>query len=93
VVQNYTQLYGNVGDYTRQLQALEAAAQQQPSSPALRLLLGFHYGYLGYPQQAVRELARSVQLMPADPAARKLHDIFAAKIGVPAVGPLPASAG
>jgi hypothetical protein len=44
---------------------------------------------LGFPQQAVRELDKAVQLEPRDPAARKLHDIFAAKIGAPAVGPPP----
>ena len=92
VVENYTQLYGNIGDYTSQLRALEAARTAKPDNPALRLLLGFHFGYLGYPQQAVRELDKAVQLDSHDPAARRLHDIFAAKIGAPQVGPPPQSA-
>ena len=33
VVQNYTQLYGNVGDYTTQLKALEAAVKEKPDDP------------------------------------------------------------
>ena len=87
VIQNYTQLYGNPGDYNNQLKALEAARTKDPKNPALRFLLGFHYGYLGYPKEAVRELGKSVELEPRDAASRKLHDIFAAKIGASPVGP------
>ena len=57
----------------------------------MRFLLGFHFGYLGYPTQAVRELDKGVQIEGRDPAARKLHDMFAAKIGAPQVGPVPKS--
>ena len=32
---------------------------------ALRFLLGWHYGYLGYPKQAVRELNKTVELAPS----------------------------
>ena len=88
-VQNYTQLYGTNSDYTNQLKALEAARTRDPKDPALRFLLGFHYGYLGYPKEAVRELGKAVELERRDPAARKLHDIFAAKIGASPVGPPP----
>ena len=91
VVQNYSQLYGNVGDYTSQLKALEAAVKDKPDDPALRFLLGFQYGYLNYPQQAVRELDKAVELEGRDPAARRLHDLFAAKTGAPEVGPVPKS--
>ena len=87
VIQNYTQLYGTNGDYNNQLKALEAARTKDPKNPALRFLLGFHYGYLGYPKEAVRELSKAVELEGRDPAARKLHDIFAAKIGASPVGP------
>jgi hypothetical protein len=89
IVQNYTQLYGNIGDYTAQLKQLEAAVKQKPEDPALRFLLGYHYGYLNYPQQAVRELGKAVELEGRDPAARRLHDVFAAKTGAPQVGPVP----
>jgi hypothetical protein len=88
VVTNYTQLYGNIADYTNQLQALEAAVKAKPEDPALRFLLGFHYGYLNYPQQAVRELGKAVALEGRDPAARRLHDVFAVKTGAAQVGPV-----
>ena len=61
-VQNYTQLYGNVGDFSSQLKQLEAAVKEKPDDPARRFLLGFEYGYLNYPQQAVRELGKAVEL-------------------------------
>jgi hypothetical protein len=89
VVQNYTQLYGNIEEYTRQLKELENAVKQEPNNPALRFLIGYHFGYLNYPQQATRELNKAVELESRDPAARRLHDIFAAKIGAPTVGPVP----
>jgi tetratricopeptide (TPR) repeat protein len=88
-VENYKQLYGNIQNYTDQLKALEKARDAKPDDAAIRFLLGFHFGYLGYPKQAVRELDKAVELQPRDPAARKLHDIFAAKTGSPAVGPPP----
>ena len=91
-VQNYTKLYGNTQDYTNQLKLLEAARKQNPNDPALRFLLGFNFGYLGYPKQAVNELGKAVQLEGRDPAARKLHDLFAAQIDAPLVGPVPRSA-
>jgi hypothetical protein len=89
VVENYRQLYGNIGDYTSQLKALEGVAKEQPNDPALRFLLGYHFGFLGFPKQAVRELGKAVELEGRDPAARRLHDLFAAKVGVPEVGPVP----
>jgi tetratricopeptide (TPR) repeat protein len=86
VVQNYTQLYGNPGDYNSQLLGLEKARTSNPNNAAIRFLLGFHYGYLQYPQQAVRELSQSIVLEPRDAASRKLHDVFAAEIGASPVG-------
>jgi Flp pilus assembly protein TadD len=89
VAQHYTQLYGNIKDYTSQLKNLENAVKEKPNDPALRFLLGFHYGYLNYPQQAVRELGKAVELEGRDPAARRLHDLFAAKTGAQQVGAVP----
>src|SRR6185369_9122043 len=48
VIANYKALYPNIGDYTTQLRALETARSDKPDSAALRFLLGWHYGYLGY---------------------------------------------
>ena len=92
-VEHYTQLYGNIQDYTNQLKACEKARDAKPDDPAIRFLLGFHFGYLGYPKQAVRELNKAIEIQPGDPAARKLHDLFAVKIDAPLVGPPPQEEG
>ncbi len=80
VVTNYSQLYGNIQDYTDQLRALEKARDAKPDDPAIRFLLGFHFGYLGYPKQAVRELDKAMTLAPKDLGSRKIREIFAAKL-------------
>ncbi len=87
VVKNYSQLYGNIGDYTTQLKALEIARDAKPENPALRFLLGYHFGYLGYPKQAVRELDKALDLQPQDLGSQKLRDIFAVQAGLPARAP------
>ncbi|HVC97470.1 MAG TPA: hypothetical protein VND64_27555, partial [Pirellulales bacterium] len=69
------------------LRALEAARTKQ-DSPALRFLLGYHYAYLGFPQQAVRELDKALKLNPQDELARQLRDSMKAKLG-PDVKPGP----
>ncbi len=89
VVANFRELYGNAEDYTDQLRALEAASEKA-ASPALQFLLGYHYGYLGYPKEAVRELDKGLKLMPNDGIAKELRDEFAAKLTPPAsVAPAP----
>ncbi len=79
VVANYTQLYGNIGDYTTQLKALEKARDAKPDDPAIRVLLGYHFGYLGYPKEAVRELDKAIALQPKDPFAAQLRNVFGAR--------------
>ncbi|HQU46314.1 MAG TPA: hypothetical protein PK867_26140, partial [Pirellulales bacterium] len=70
--------YRSPQDYTTQLRALEAMRKDH-DSPAVRFLLGFHYGYLGYPKEAVRELKRTLQTNSQDQAARALRDLFSGK--------------
>ena len=82
VIENYKELYGNIGDYTNQLKALEKARDAKPADSALRFLLGFHFGYLGHPKQAVRELDKTLELNAKDEGARKVRDIFAGKLGL-----------
>jgi len=89
VVGNYAQLYGNVQDYTDQVRALEEARKKDPKSPALRFVLGFQYGYLNYPKQAVLELDKALTLAPRDLGSRKVREIFAAQW--PEAPPLPAA--
>jgi tetratricopeptide (TPR) repeat protein len=81
---NYSQLYGNIGDYTAQLKALEKARDAKPDDPALRFLLGYHFGSLNYPNQAVRELDKALDLEPKDLGAQKLRDVYARQGGLPA---------
>jgi hypothetical protein len=74
VVKNYKELYPNNAVYTEQLRAAEKARNDKPDDPALRVLLGFQFDYLGYPTQAAREVEKAVQLLPKDEFARKLLD-------------------
>jgi tetratricopeptide (TPR) repeat protein len=85
VVTNYKQLYGNQLDYNSQLKALENARDASPDSAGLRFLLGYHFGFLGYPKQAVRELDRAIAILPQEPFAALLRNDFGAKIGLPPV--------
>lgn len=80
VPQNYKELYANIGDYSKQLKALEAARKEKPDDPALRFLLGYHYGYLGYPTEAVRELDRGLSIAPQDKLAFKMRSGFKKQI-------------
>jgi len=84
VVTNYRELYGKVGAYTSQLRVLEKSVKQKPDDPATRFLLGFHYAYLGYPSHAVKQLDKTVSLVPQDELAKKLRDLMAAKLPSPA---------
>ena len=79
VVSHYTELYRGNQDYTDQLRKLEAA-RTATSSPGLQFLLGYHYGYLGYPQHAVGELSKCLKLAPQDDVAKKLMEIMEAKL-------------
>ena len=89
---NYKELYGSVQDYTNQLRALEKAVDDKPDEPAQRFLLGFHYGYLGYPQQSIKQLDKVLTLAPKDEVAKKLRDEMQTKLPkptAPAVPPTP----
>jgi hypothetical protein len=43
--------------------------------------LGFHYGYLGYPKESIRELDKALALNPKDQMAEQLKEVMAAKGG------------
>ena len=83
VASNYKDLYGNAQDYTTQLRALEKAVGEKPNDPAQRFLLGFHYAYLGYPQQAVDQLDLGLKIAPQDEMAKALRDEMGAKLPKP----------
>lgn len=79
VVSNYRELYPKVGNYTDQLRALEKQMKDKPESPALRFLAGYHYGYLGYPTDAFKQLEKVKALAPQDEMAKKLLEIMATR--------------
>jgi len=73
VVENYRELYPQIGDYTTQLRAAEKVRDENPMDPALRFLLGFHYKYLGYDKQAARELDKALEFAPKDELTKQLR--------------------
>jgi tetratricopeptide (TPR) repeat protein len=92
VVTRYKELYGNYQDYTDELKRLEKARDTTPESPALHFLLGYHFGYLGYPKHAVKELDKTIELAPKDDTARKLLEIFKPQVkDSPAQPPSPST--
>ncbi|MEX0678108.1 MAG: hypothetical protein WD063_13585 [Pirellulales bacterium] len=87
VVKNYSQIYLNVQDYTDQIRSAEKARDAKPDDGAIRFLLGYNFGYLNYPKQAVRELDKALDIEPKDAGAQKLRDMFAKQAGLPARPP------
>ncbi len=79
VIKNYSELYRGNQDYTDQLRVLEKRRRAN-DSPMLRFLLGYHYAYLGYPKEALRELDKGLEMAPQDELARKLRAEIAAKL-------------
>jgi len=80
VPENFADLYGKSADYSVHLKVLEAARTEKPGDPGLRFLLGYHYGYLGYPAEALAELDAGLKLVPQDELATKLRAIFQKKL-------------
>jgi len=90
VVKHYTDLYPNNQNFTDQLRGLETARTATPNDPAMRFLLGYEYGYLGYPTQAIAEFDKGIALRPQDRGAVTMRNLFAVQAGVAAL-PLPAA--
>jgi len=93
VVAHYAELYPDISVYTNQIRAAEKARDAAPDDPAVRFLLGYHFGYLKYPKQAVRELDKALDIQPQDAGAQKLRDMFAQHAGLPARPAAPPAAG
>jgi Tfp pilus assembly protein PilF len=86
VVSNYPELYDGNDQFTNQLRALESASERDDTA-AEHFLLGFEYGFLGYPQQAMGELDKSLAKAPNDPLAKQLRDVLAKKSRQPSTPP------
>ncbi|MBX9790565.1 MAG: tetratricopeptide repeat protein [Pirellulales bacterium] len=76
VVANYKELYSSSSDYAAQLKTLEKAVKGEADNPANLFLLGYHYGYLGYKEHAVRKLDEVVRLAPQDELAKRLRGVM-----------------
>jgi hypothetical protein len=76
VVKNFRTYYGNGNDYTTQLRALEKFAAEHPDAAYGHFLLGYHYGFLGYPKEAQQQLGQAVGLEQRDQLAGKLLEQF-----------------
>ena len=61
---------------TNQLRSLEQARTSQPNEASLRFLLGYHYGFLGYPSQAVVELDKATAIEPKVNEPAQLKALF-----------------
>ena len=75
VVENFRRYYKNA-DYVEQILRLEKFVQENPEAAHARFLLGYHYGYLGYSKEAVRELSKAAELESRDELARRLIERF-----------------
>ncbi len=73
---NYTELYPKVGEYTKQLRALETAVKGQPDSPALPLPGWLPLRLPRYPNDAVKQLEKATALAPQDDLTKKLLGQF-----------------
>jgi tetratricopeptide (TPR) repeat protein len=80
VLGNYTKLYGNTQPFVDSLRDLEKRRKEKPNDPAVRFLLGYEYGFLGYPKEAVEELDKVLKVAPKDEVAKKLRDLLATKL-------------
>lgn len=74
VLSNFRELYSD-NSYTMQLRALEASVRAEDSA-AKRFLLGFHYGFLGYPKTSVEQLDRAIELNSKDKLADELRNLM-----------------
>ena len=90
VVANYDKYYGN-DDYVAQTKALGDYIKKNPKAAYAYALRGYHWGYLGYPESARKDLAKAVELEPRDTMAAKLLTKFggtAPEVKPPAKAPV-----
>jgi tetratricopeptide (TPR) repeat protein len=80
VLGNYTKLYGNTQPFVDSLRDLEKRRKEKPDDPAVRFLLGYEYGFLGYPKEAIEELDKVLKVAPKDEVAKKLRDLMITKM-------------
>jgi tetratricopeptide (TPR) repeat protein len=75
-VQNYRSYFASPVEYADRLRALEAYVAARPDEVGGRLLLGYHYGYLGLRSDARRQLDRALAIDANDSLVAMLADQF-----------------
>lgn len=65
-------MYGDIGDYQRQIQALNAARQAQPDAANLQFLYAYHMLTLGKPDDAKAALLLARKGLPEDPLVNQM---------------------
>ena len=73
---DYRRYYASAALYADQLRSLQTHVKNNPADTDARLLLGYHYGYLGYRSDARKQLAAATRLSFGDRAARQLSEKF-----------------
>ncbi len=77
IVENYLDYYLLPKPFEWQLRNLEKYVAGHPNSESAALLLGYEYGFLGYPAEAFAYLQRANALAPGDRIAIRLQQRFA----------------
>lgn len=72
MIVHYRDTFGTTRQYTDRLRALELAVQQNPQQASTRLLLGYHYAYLGFKEAGLIHLRAAADLLKLDQPARRL---------------------
>jgi tetratricopeptide (TPR) repeat protein len=80
-------LYPNADTYTAQLRTLEAARDKDPKADDVRFLLGYHYLTVGYPDNALAQFRRALELQPKDEVAASLVATLSPRDAKPAQAP------
>ena len=75
IVKNFRRYYSSA-EYVKQIKRLEKFRTEHREATHALFLLGYHYGFLGYPETARRELARSIQLDSHNALAVRLLSRF-----------------
>ena len=71
VVRDYASYYSD-DTYVEQMTKLNDYLRENPKSAYARFLRGYHFGFLGHKEAAIRDLTKAIDAEPRDRAARDL---------------------
>ncbi len=71
--------YPDLATYTNQLRALEGFIRENPNDAAGRFVLGYHYLVTNYPEAALVQFQKVVELEPKDVVAKKMVETLQKK--------------